>query len=303
MTPEHSKPDLVVLFADICRSVTLFEELGDDAATLLVRRALELASGIADANQGKLIRTKGDDVLCTFASVEDAFRTAQQIHAKVLQDEDMFRNQVSFRVGMNVGPFVESGDSIFGDTVNVAARLVTEAKAHQSLLSGSVARLSAGALDDLVRPLGGLNLRGKSGSLEVYELLAPTNDEEITEVSTEQIPEPRSFLLSLNFQAKEIRLNPLLVRYLLGRGQDCDLIVNHPTVSREHAEIRFKNGRFMLRDFSTNGTHVTQDGETQLLHRSSLQLRERGTIFLGRTPNFRQLAIKFNCIDSRFQRR
>ena len=84
-----------------------------------------------------------------------------------------------------------------------------------------------------------------------------------------------------------------------GRGQDCDKTIDHPTISREHAEILYHNGQFLLRDFSTNGSHVIQGDNQEQIHRSSVELKGKGQIFLGRTLDQPEYCIEFTCIESR----
>jgi predicted component of type VI protein secretion system len=85
----------------------------------------------------------------------------------------------------------------------------------------------------------------------------------------------------------------VLVRFVLGRGQECDLVINHASVSRHHAEIRFRNGQFRLFDMSTNGTHVITASGNMVIHRSDRHLPDGGRIALGRTENSPGLQIQF----------
>ena len=292
------RSEVCVLFADICQSTRLFEKLGDRAATPLVHHALSLAANITAQNEGQLIRVKGDDVLCTFESPDQALRSAEQAHSTALVDPELKPHSITFRIGIHWGPVLRVNDEIFGDTVNLAARLVAEAKSRQSLISEAVQNRAGDTFEGRIRKIGQLNLRGKTGTQPVYELLELESTDEITEVTAMRRIRARAFLLQLSYQAKTIRLNPLMNRLLLGRAATCDIVVDEPTVSREHAEITFTNGQFVIRDFSSNGSYVVSDGLPYPLQRSSLQLRGRGTIFLGRTRGSRHLAIDFNCIDS-----
>ncbi len=109
----------------------------------------------------------------------------------------------------------------------------------------------------------------------------------------QELRKERSFLLTLRYQGRQFRLTPVLVRFVLGRGQECDLVINHSSVSRHHAEIRFRNGQFRLFDMSTNGTHlITETGRT-LIHRADGRLPESGRISLGRTEESPGLHIEF----------
>lgn len=290
---------LTVLFADICRSTVLFEKLGDREALKFIMRALEQAGDIVTRQHGTIIGTIGDEIMCTFTSPEDALITARQIHKMMQQDPSMQSKQLAMRVGINSGTVVSLSNSVYGDTVNIAARLAQQAKANQSLVSSNTIASIDEMLRDQIRHIGQINLRGKAGAIEVYELLEAGTEEEITEVASNEEMVTRSFLMTARYRTREMRFDPMLVRFLFGRGQDCDQTIDHPTISREHAEFLYRNGQFLLRDFSTNGSHVIQGGKREQIHRSSIELKGEGQIFLGRTLGQPEFCIEFTCTDDR----
>jgi len=288
---------LTVLFADICRSTDLFDRLGDQDALNLVMKALELAAQIVTRNDGTVIGTIGDELMCTFTVPQQALIAARQIHGMIQTDTLMQSNQLAMRVGINSGAVVSLSNSVYGDTVNIAARLAQQAKANQSLVSSSTIASIDQSLPDQIRPIGEINLRGKAGAIDVFELLGVDTEEEITEVASSKTLESRSFLMTMRYRTREMRFDPMLVRFLFGRGQDCDQTVDHPTISREHAEILYHNGQFILRDFSTNGSFVIRGDNREQVHRSSIELRGQGQIYLGRTLNQPEFCIEFTCTD------
>ena len=88
-----------------------------------VRR--ELADPKIAEHRGRIVKTTGDGLLAEFASVVDAVRCAVEV-----QREMIARNaaapagrRIEFRMGINVGDVIADGDDIFGDGVNIAARL------------------------------------------------------------------------------------------------------------------------------------------------------------------------------------
>lgn len=291
--------ELTILFADICRSTVLFDRLGDQNALNLVMKALDLAAQIVGENNGTVIGTIGDEVMCTFDVPLQALIAARQIHRMIQTDPLMQSNQLAMRVGINSGAVVSLSNSVYGDSVNIAARLAQQAKANQSLVSSATIALIDQSQRDQIRPIGQINLRGKAGAIDVYELLGSDTPEEITEVASSKTLESRSFLMTARYRTREMRFDPMLVRFLFGRGQDCDQTVDHPTISREHAEILYRNGQFLLRDFSTNGSFVIQGGNREQVHRSSIELKGQGQIYLGRTLNQPEFCIEFTCGDGR----
>jgi class 3 adenylate cyclase len=291
--------ELTVLFADICRSTVLFERLGDQDALKLIMTALDLAGQIVTEQHGTIIGTIGDEIMCTFTAPHRALIAARQIHKTMQQDALMQSNQLAMRVGINSGTVVSLSNSVYGDTVNIAARLTQFAKANQSLVSSSTIASIDESLRELIRPIGQISLQGKAGAIDVHELLEIDAKEEITEVTGSNTLENRSFLMTARYRKREMRFDPMLVRFLFGRGLDCDQTVDHPTISREHAEFLYRNGQFLLRDFSTNGSYVIQGDNREQVHRTSIELKRHGQIFLGRTLDQPEFCIEFTCLDSR----
>ncbi|MEE4217160.1 MAG: adenylate/guanylate cyclase domain-containing protein [Xanthomonadales bacterium] len=283
------KPIATVMFADICRSTYLFSKLGDMAAAALIQRALNSASAIVESNGGKVLRTQGDDIFCLFARAGNALKSALDIHrnARTMSELEM-------RIGINTGPVFRSGKEILGDTVNIAARLCDIAKGGQTLVTPLTAQDLKAIPPGPFRSLGEVHIKGKSSPLSLLELLDEEQQDEITQVGPARRAAPASNRLSIEFQGRAINLDYRLVRFLLGRHDDCDLVLDNHLVSRHHAEIRYVGKDFVLTDFSTNGTLVIRDGQRRMLQHGQIALRGRGSIFLGRTQYSREFEINFH---------
>lgn len=287
-----------VMFADICRSTYLFNRLGDKPAALLIGQVLQHTAAIIEAHEGTVLRTKGDDVLCIFSDPLKALQSAADVHKNIHQFSSGMADELFMKIGINSGSALLSQGDILGNTVNIAARLSSFAKAGQTIISTHTIAM----LDDLpvglIRPMGEISLRGKPGPVAIFELLDTSQQDEITQVGPAALQLAKSDRLTIRFQSRQDRLNYLLVRYLLGRNPECDLVLDHPLVSRHHAEIRYQNNGFVLIDFSTNGTELIIDGRARSLHHSQGALRGSGSIFLGRTVYNRKFEISFHASGS-----
>ena len=76
MASEREQVEIVILFADVVGSTSLFEQLGDVLAREKVSGCLDTLIGIVESNGGKLIKTIGDEVMCTFPDPNVAFQSA-----------------------------------------------------------------------------------------------------------------------------------------------------------------------------------------------------------------------------------
>src|SRR5215469_5989143 len=99
----------------------------DEAGTLRRLRAIrdELVDPTIAAHHGRLVKTTGDGLLIEFSSVVDALYCATEIQAGMAERNANLTvdSRIEFRIGLNVGDIVVEDGDIFGDGVNVAARL------------------------------------------------------------------------------------------------------------------------------------------------------------------------------------
>jgi TolB-like protein/class 3 adenylate cyclase len=110
---------------------------------------------------GRLVKLTGDGALVEFASAVDALGAAiefQQAMAEANRDQSQ-DNAIVFRIGLHLGDLIVDGDDLYGDGVNVAARLEAEAPAGGIVISGDVHNAVAGRLKAAFADLGELSLK------------------------------------------------------------------------------------------------------------------------------------------------
>jgi adenylate cyclase len=85
----------------------------------------ELVDPKINEHQGSIVKTTGDGLLAEFPSVVDAMRCAAEVQRGMIdrEPEETDERQIRFRIGINLGDIIAEGGDIFGDGVNVAARL------------------------------------------------------------------------------------------------------------------------------------------------------------------------------------
>ena len=99
---------------------------GDEAATLDTLNAYrEIIQTLIQQHRGRLIDFTGDNLLAEFASVVDAVQCAVAVQKELqARNTELPENRrMEFRIGINLGDVIEEGDRIYGDGVNIAARL------------------------------------------------------------------------------------------------------------------------------------------------------------------------------------
>ncbi len=140
---------LAVLFADVSRSVQLFEALGNEKALGAIRRCIEVMVSEVQDQGGTLVKTIGDEIMCTFdtadAAVEAAFRIQERMEAGITTEAHADIAELQVRIGINYGNVIFHGDDVFGTGVNDASRMTQLAKGGQIVTSGeTVERLPRG---------------------------------------------------------------------------------------------------------------------------------------------------------------
>lgn len=281
-----SVPDVSVLFADIGDSTTLYERLGDSEAHRLVTRALSILTGIAQRHGGTVVKEIGDEVMVTFDTVEAAAKAACDMH-EALEDrneQDPADTALSIRIGLFHGPVIADDEDVYGDTVNIAARMVEQAKAGQIVLPRATAELLPEGFRRSTRFIDYATIKGK-GELELVELLWEHDDLTLA-AGTDQamdVPFTTAGHLRVRCGDREVILDESRTVLVLGRNRVCNLRIDEPLASRQHIRIERRNDRFFLVDQSTNGTWLRQhDGTEHFIRRSEYPLVNRGRISLGR---------------------
>src|SRR5215471_12442628 len=111
----------------------------DEAGTLeTLRRYRTAMAGLVERHDGRIVNTWGDAVIAEFASVVEAVQCAVEIQQEISNQESDPSRPMRFRIGINLGDVVVDGSDIYGDGVNIAARLQELAEPGGIVISGSV---------------------------------------------------------------------------------------------------------------------------------------------------------------------
>ena len=286
MVEKHD--NTAVVFADISGSTRLYVDVGDDRAREIVARTLEVWSSLTSAAGGSVVQLRGDGMLCLFPTVDSALQAAVRMR------DLPYPSPLSMHAGVHVGPVLHEAEQLYGDVVNVAARMADIAKKFEIVLTAAARRqLSDPRHAPRLRLISGVPVKGKNEPMDVYLL-----------------PDDRRALTDYQPPLRKAVAGGLILHYcggtflvaggtggcLIGRDDDCRLRIEHRLVSRRHASVECVAGKFFLQDHSTNGTYVAErNGAAVLVHRELLQLKEPGLISLGIEPELNvEHAISFS---------
>jgi adenylate cyclase len=279
--------EMGILFADVCGSTKIYEKYGNERARKLIGRCMELMTRAATEHGGSLIKTIGDEVMCRFPSADQAAAAALDMQERVSSASVTgIGVPLSIHVGFHYGPVVEEEGDIFGDAVNVAARMVNLAKADQVLTTKATTEALSEKWRKSARQVDRAAVRGKAEKIDVFELV--WQEAESTRVAGRvwdiPIPAPSGNLVIAQGD-HEFEISQDHPQITLGRGEQNDLVLKGELVSRLHARIEYRNGKYSLTDQSTNGTYVADKaGKVALVRHDSHVLAGSGIIALGHSP-------------------
>ncbi len=296
MVTEQHQSRLSILFADISGSTALYDKLGNEMALHLVSRTLEVLKQEMGRYQGTLIKTIGDEIMCTFASVADAVNAARDMQMAMEQQNPVNGQHIYVRIGVHCGDVIREAGDIFGDAVNVAARVTAITRARQILTTQAVVDQLPSTLRKKVRPVMRGELRGKESTLSIFQVTWEMDDTMSTRIGMSTFRKPAEALsrheLLLRHRLQIFTLNERSRSALLGRDDVCNLVIQDKLASRQHALVEYNFGKFLLTDQSANGTYVRfSDGQVIQLSHQQIVLHGAGQISLGRSFSETQLEV------------
>lgn len=286
MSTEPQKSQLSILFADISGSTALYDKLGNELALHLVSRTLDVLKREMAIQQGTLIKTIGDEIMCTFASVTAAVNAARAMHMAMEEQSPVNGHRIHVRIGIHCGDVIQESGDVFGDAVNVAARVTAITRARQILTTQTVVDKLPPDMRKKARPVKRTELRGKESTLAIFQIIWEKDDTMSTRIGMSAFRKPAESLsrheLLLRHRQQILTLNEQSRSALLGRDDTCDLVIQNKLASRQHALIEYNFGKFLLTDHSANGTYIRfSDNQVIQLNHQQIVLHGAGQISFG----------------------
>lgn len=167
---------MAVLFADISGSTALYDQLGNETALNMITSTLNLLKQEVARHKGTLIKTIGDEIMCTFPNALRAAQAARAMHLVVDAKKPGGEHPISVRIGLHFGDVILKANDVFGDTVNVAARIASITRAQQTMTTQELIDVLPADFVYKAVPIARASFRGKQDSMTVYQLLWDTGD-------------------------------------------------------------------------------------------------------------------------------
>lgn len=276
-----------ILFGDVCESTSLYEKLGDAKALSLINSLFKALDKEVNTNGGVIVKTLGDGMVCQFREADAAFHAACGMQDAALRVDAKGKQGLKIKVGYTFGPVVLKDRDVFGDTVNVCARLVSLANPQQVLTTRQTVDALSPDLRSRCRELYATKVRGRQVEVMVYEVLwrADPDQTRVNDFGTATSPKAAwRYVLKVTYSGETHTVEEAATARI-GRDATNEVVVATENASRLHARIFARDGHFVIADQSTNGTFLMVDGTTRevRLRRGEAVLGERGWIGVGKS--------------------
>ncbi|MBI5891852.1 MAG: adenylate/guanylate cyclase domain-containing protein [Nitrosomonadales bacterium] len=276
--------NVAILFADISGSTSLYDKLGNEQALQLVTRTLDILTREMSNYEGRLIKTIGDEIMCIFPDATAAITAACAMQLSVEKQRPGGELPIHVRIGLHYGEAIlEKGDA-YGDSVNIAAHVTALTRARQILTTQAVVDMLPERMQIQARPVMRAGFRGKADTTDVFQFHWEREDTTRTRIGLSAFRKPTGSRkeLVLRYHLQVLTLGEQQKNLVMGRSDDCDLVIRNNLASRQHARIEFNFGKFLLIDHSVNGTYIRfSDNQVIMLSHQQIVLHGAGTISFG----------------------
>lgn len=274
-----------VLFADISGSSALYKTKGNSDAKAIIGHLLNEIQLLTSKHKGRVVKTIGDEVMVSFLSGQNSIETAVAIQESFTESYTQHRLMVS--IGIAYGDVLLENGDLFGETVNDAAYLTKLAKGSQILFSEAMlAELTVGQKSK-AREFDWVKMKGAKESSPIFRYYWQDETDlhnETQFLSTGVVlEEVTKQILTLEYSNQEVVIVPKMTPYMIGRNlSTCQLVLDDTQISREHCNISYNRGKFVLIDHSTNGCYLKpENGLEFYLRREEFPLLENSQLSLG----------------------
>jgi class 3 adenylate cyclase len=171
--PAHDRDPGIrtILFTDIVGSTALTQTLGDEAAMVLLDLHNSVVRDALAQLGGREVKHTGDGIMASFLSAAAAVKCAAQIQRELAKHvENQSERGIKVRIGAAAGEPVEKHDDLFGCTVQLAARLCSQALPEQILVTNAIAELCLGKGLSF-QDMGEVSLKGFDHPVRAHSVL------------------------------------------------------------------------------------------------------------------------------------
>ncbi|MEQ8663955.1 MAG: FHA domain-containing protein, partial [Gammaproteobacteria bacterium] len=238
---------------------------------------------------GETLKTIGDEIMVGFAEPVKAALCATEMQAALRRfgEQGTFQmGMLHIKIGWHYGSVIWRGEDLVGEAPITAQQIIRLAKADEILTSQQAIEQLPTPLFASVHAIETLPAEAWDGELVIYKMPWEQTGDETQISSKPRLPAMAvAVTLTLAYAGRTTLIDARNSACTIGRGRHVGLQVGGRLTSRQHAQINLRNGRFNIRDESTNGTYIVlADGTRKHLRREEGVLAGSGAIGFGSWP-------------------
>jgi class 3 adenylate cyclase len=280
---QTTQRETTVVFVDLIGATDLSAKIGEGTAAAAISGCVEtIRKAVDDSGGGRVVHTRQDKVMVLLSSPDAAADAAVAMHTSMERMPAVQGVKIALGIGFHHGPVIQKDNDVFGDTVNLAARLVEQAANNQIIITEETGKLLAPLYRAWMRKLYAIEIRGRSGEVMLCELVWRADDSATQyQRNRAEVPSVKS-VLTMKYKGQKIVRRREKELITIGRDESCGLVINDPDASRQHCTIERRKDKFVLSDHSANGTFVSIEGGKEVeLQREDFVLSGSGVITFG----------------------
>jgi hypothetical protein len=250
-----------VLFAEVSGRDEFVRAAGFVMGWNGISDCVERLQRTARSSGGKVVKVIGSELMMLFDTPDAAAAAASRMHAAVSELPPVSGTRLAVKVGYHAGPVIEGNNDLLGDTVKLVETLLRQARAGQTITTPQTAQL--------------LNSQSRSYSGQVYSA-------SLAGGSNREGPRARR-MLRLSYGNQSVICGPDNRAVVVGRDPRCGLVTATGFASRQHCTVLLGPDGLKIRDHSSYGTFLTNEGGEEVVLRNGQEapLATQGWVSLG----------------------
>jgi adenylate cyclase len=284
-----------VMFADVLGGADLIAAAGDAPAVGALAACVAHIRKAAESCGARVVNRAAGKLMALFPTPDAAADAAAAMHTAMESFPQYTDTKLGLGVGFHHGPVIQKDNEVFGDTVNLAARLVEQAANGQIITTRETAAQLSPLYRAWMRKLYSIDIKGRSGQVALCELVWRADDNATLFARKRAETRVASTTLTLTYGGRNIVRRRDRDSVTLGRDENSGIQVADDQASRLHCTIERRQDKFILTDHSTNGTYVTVNGGQEVLvQREEFTLSGHGTIACGQPAVSTKEIVRFS---------
>jgi class 3 adenylate cyclase len=293
---EPLERDTTVLFAHVLGGAELIAKGGDAPAVGLLKACIDHLRKSAEACGARVIDSGSERLMVLLATPDAAADAAAAMHTSMDSFPQYTDVKLALGIGFHHGPVIQKDDQVYGDTVNLAAKLVEQAANGQIITTRETASHLSPLYRAWMRKLYSIDIKGRSGQVALCELVWRADDNATLFAKKRVEARPSNNALTLRYRGQTHVRRRDRDSITIGRDEGSGIQIHDDQASRLHCTIERRQDKVVLTDHSTNGTYVKREGGDEVLvQREEFTLTGKGTITCGQPAVSTKEIVEFAC--------